>query len=374
MQIIADENIPYIHAAFSNFGEIRTINGRQINSAQLSDAEILLVRSITQVNQKLLAGTSIRFVGTATIGLNHIDLDYLQQQNIRFASAPGSNATSVAEYVISALLIIAQKQGFNLRNKSVGIIGCGNVGSRVLKKLKALGVNCIIYDPPLQEKTGNLNYVDLDTILSADIITLHVPLSKGEPYPTYHLVNSEFLAKLPSKVILINTSRGAIVDEKALLEKLAASPAMTVIVDVWKNEPDINKQLLQRAALATPHIAGYSFDGKVRGTEMLYAAICDYLQQPPTWQADQNLPAAPLTHLSFSQNVEDNTAIYTAIMACYDVRRDYAALRTASASFDNLRKNYPVRREFNCVEIKLPAEKSALAAQFKGLGFQVFLG
>ncbi len=378
MQIIADENIPYVKSAFANLGEVHTVEGRHLRcAADLGEAEILLVRSVTQVNEKLLTKSAVRFVGTATIGLDHVDLDYLQQQNIGFASAPGSNATAAAEYVISALLVIAERQGFQLRDKTVGIIGGGNVGSRVFKKLKALEVECIIYDPPLQEKTNDPIYVDLQTVLSTDIITLHVPLSKKGAYPTYHLVNADFLAQLREDVILVNTSRGAVVDESALLKTLTACPAMSVILDVWNNEPNINLSLLQRTALATPHIAGYSFDGKVRGTKMLYAAVCDYFQHIPTWQVETELPAPPLTGLSFSKTVDDNAAIYTAVMACYDVRRDEAALRRINKAtypgifFDDLRKNYPLRREFSGTEIIFPIEKQMLAKTLQQLGFSV---
>ena len=376
MQIIADENIPYVREAFANLGEVRTVIGRHLKRQDLKLAEIVLVRSVTQVNENLLADTAVRFVGTATIGLDHIDLDYLQTQRIGFASAQGSSAIAVAEYVISALLITAERQGFELKDKTVGIIGCGNVGSQVFNQLNALGVNCLRHDPPLQEK-GLRDYVDLDTVLSADIVTLHVPLSKTGPYPTYHLVNNDFLAQLQNEVILINTSRGAVVDETALLETLADRPDMTVILDVWHNEPSINPLLLKRTALGTPHIAGYSFDGKVRGTEMLYKAVCDYFQQPRTWQAQNVLPTPPLTHLSFSKTVNNQAALNIAIMACYDVRRDDAALRqmnqvaNPSAYFDQLRKHYPIRREFGCVEIELPTAKTALAAQLHGLGFRV---
>jgi erythronate-4-phosphate dehydrogenase len=377
MQIIADENIPFVHQAFANLGQVHTVVGRHLTGAQLAKAEILLVRSITQVNEQLLANSAIRFVGTATIGCDHIDLKYLQKQKIGFASAPGSNATAVAEYVISALLIMAERQGFQLSDKTVGIIGCGNVGSRVLKKLTALDVECLIHDPPLQEKTNHSDYVDLKTVQEADIITLHLPLEKNGRYPTYHLVNTDFLAKLRQDAILINTSRGAVVDEVALLEKLAICPTMTVILDVWNNEPNINPLLLQHTALGTPHIAGYSFDGKVRGTEMLYAAVCDYFQLSPTWQINTILPEPPLTHLAFSKMVDDNSAIQTAVIACYDVRRDDAALRRITQAtqpgkyFDQLRKNYPIRREFNNIQIELPPEKNTLATRLQGLGFKI---
>lgn len=379
MQIIADENIPLVELAFANLGEVRTVAGRDLSHADLGEAEILLVRSVTPVNEKLLANSAIRFVGTATIGLDHIDLAYLHHRGIGFASAPGCNATAAAEYVISALLVIAERQGFNLADKTVGIIGCGNVGSRVLKKLTALNINCLVYDPPQQAQMGEFDYVDLETVLTADIITLHVPLEKNGHYPTYHLISELVLKKLSHQVVLINTSRGAIIDETALLNRLAIHPKMTVILDVWKNEPDINPLLLQRAALGTPHIAGYSLDGKVRGTEMLYAAVCHYFQKSPVWQSQPSLPAPPLTRLVFSNQVDDNSALHTAVMACYDIRRDDAALRRLEQAvqpeifFDNLRKYYPIRREFDCVAIELPTEKSQLAKQLTGLGFQVEL-
>jgi erythronate-4-phosphate dehydrogenase len=377
MQIIADENIPYADIAFSTLGQVHTVTGRQLNRAHLREAHILLVRSVTQVNAALLAGSAIRFVGTATIGCDHIDRDYLQQQGIGFASAPGSNATAAAEYVISALVLTAHYQGFKLRDKSVGIIGCGNVGSRVLRKLQALGVHCLIYDPPLQEKTGDKNYVDLNTLMAADIITLHVPLEKRGHHPTYHLVNADFLKELRKDAILINTSRGQVIDETALLNTLIRYPTMTAIVDVWNNEPSINLSLLQHVMLGTPHIAGYSLDGKARGTEMLYTAVCNYFNYPSTWQAHPYLPPPPLTRLSFSESADDEVALYTAVMACYDIRRDDAALRLMSKVatyenfFDDLRKYYPVRREFNCIEIDVPKKKSALAIQLQGLGFRL---
>jgi erythronate-4-phosphate dehydrogenase len=380
MQIIADENIPWVDKAFANLGEVRTLPGRDLSDADLGEAEILLVRSVTPVNEKLLAKSAIRFVGTATIGLDHIDLAYLRHQGIGFASAPGCNANAAAEYVISALLVIAERQNFALYNKTVGIIGCGNVGSRVFKKLTALNVNCLIYDPPQQQQQpAKFDYVDFETVLTADIITLHVPLEKQGHYPTYHLINAEVLSKLSNSIILINTSRGTVIDETALLQQLTIQPKMTVILDVWQNEPDINPLLLQQAALGTPHIAGYSLDGKVRGTEMLYNAVCRYFQQPSVWQAQTVLPTPPLTRLAFSNQIDERTAVHTAVMACYDIRRDDANLRGLKPTlrpgmfFDNLRKYYPIRREFNCVVIELPAEQSHLAKQLVGLGFQVEL-
>ncbi len=375
MQILADENIPYVRELFSTLGEIRTIAGRSLQQTDLTNIDVLLVRSVTPVNANLLKNTQIKFVGTATIGYDHIDLNFLEKHRIGFSYAPGCNATAAAEYVISSLIIMSERQGFDLTNKTVGIIGCGNVGSRVWQKLQALGVTCLRHDPPLQEKLGNQDFVDLNRVLTADIITLHVPLEKAGPYPTYLMVNQAFLAKLHPETLFINTSRGAIVDEVALLHKLTQCPKMTAILDVWANEPTINQILLQRSNLGTPHIAGYSFDGKITGTTMLYQAICRHFACIPT--ARIPLPPAPLTGLSFSQTVDDKTAIQTAVLAAYDVRRDDAALRLSAQTanpanaFDLLRKNYPIRREFHNITISLPKEKLLLANKMQQLGFNI---
>jgi len=378
MHIIADENIPYVKQLFENIGSVKTRPGRHLTASDLATAEILLVRSVTPVTAQLLANSHIRFVGTATIGYDHIDVDYLHQQHIGFARAPGCNATAAAEYVISALLTVAEYQDFSLTNRCVGIIGCGQVGGRVWQKLQALGVPCLLHDPPLQQQTARSDFVDLKTILTtSDIITLHVPLETQGDYPTYQLVNRQFLDQLPERAIVINTSRGAVVDEQALLTTLLKRPTLTAILDVWAQEPYINQALLEHAQLATPHIAGYSFDGKVRGTEMLYQALCDYFGLPQTASIQALLPPPPLTQLSFSATVDDWAAIRLAVRVCYDIRGDDARLRLMRHQkqphefFDNLRKNYPKRREFHSLQIQLPATQSHLATTLGALGFRV---
>lgn len=378
MKILADENIPLVTAAFSTIGEVQTISGRCITPKDLKNIDILLVRSVTKVDKQLLKGSRVRFVGTATIGFDHIDVDYLKQNNIGFASAPGCNANSAAEYVISALLILAQQKNFKLRDKTVGIIGCGNVGSNVLQKLQALGVRCLVNDPPLQEAQNNTDaFVDLQTVLQADIVTLHVPLEKTGQHPTYRLVNQTFLNQLADNAILLNISRGDVVDESALMYSLINRQHLTVVLDVWAREPAINPALMQKTTIATPHIAGYSLDGKLRGTEMLYMAICQYFQYTVSWQAKNHLPQPHVTELHFSEQSSDSEALFTAVMACYDVRRDDALLRqilqhpNPTAYFDHLRKTYPIRREFSSLKVKLPAIKKRLQQKFKMLGFSV---
>ncbi len=379
MQIIADENIPHVTEAFSSLGQVKLVVGRKLTANDLGDAEILLVRSVTKVNQELLANSSIRFVGSATIGLDHIDLAYLEQQSIHFANAAGSNANAVTEYVISSLVIIAEQQGFELKDKKVGIIGCGHVGSKLLQKLRVLEVSCLIYDPLLQAKTNDLVFSDLNTVLSSsDIISLHIPLEKSGLYPTHNLVNADFLKQLKANVILINTSRGGVIDETALLNALQFKPKMQVVLDVWQNEPNINLALLNKIRLGTPHIAGHSFDGKIQATEMLYNAVNHYLQKKPVWQKRTNLPAPSVTHLSFSKTIDDNIAIKTAVLMCYDIRRDDAMLRNIYNTFnidqffDNLRKNYSIRREFNSLEVQIPIGRKNLAIKLTGLGFRVY--
>jgi len=247
--------------------------------------------------------------------------------------------------------VLAQQQDFDIRKKTVGIIGCGNVGSRVKAKLQALQIPYLIYDPPLQESSNSNEFVDLATVQQADILTLHVPLTTTGRYPTDTMVNAEFLRQLQDDVILINTARGQVLDEIALSYRLLAKPQTKVVLDVWRNEPHIQPLLLQQTALATPHIAGYSFDGKVRGTAMIYQAICDHFQLTPRWQAQDYLPMSPVT-LRFSSDLAARQALTTAILTSYDVRQDDAKLRLICQSdqpavyFDNLRKHYPTRREF----------------------------
>jgi erythronate-4-phosphate dehydrogenase len=368
MRILADENIPCVSAAFAPFGTLNTFVGRKLTAAQVKTADVLLVRSVTPVNAALLAGSGVRFVGTATIGLDHIDQAYLAEQHIGFASAPASNARSAAEYVVSALCVLAQQQGFDLTKKTMGIIGCGNVGSRVLKLAQALGLRCVVNDPPKQRR-GELNGVDLVSALQCDIVTVHVPLETAGDDPTVHLLNRETLAHVRPDAILINTARGATMDGTALLARLTDCPALTAVLDVWPQEPLVPSKLLAKVAIATPHIAGYSLDGKARATELLHQAFCRHFGFKPCWQARDSLPPADLTALYFSAQADFLSCAQTAVLACYDVRRDDGALRKISQNpqpatyFDQLRKHYPVRREFASVQVQ------STHAAFRQLGF-----
>ncbi len=389
MKIIADQQIPNVAQAFSGCADVTLCHGRDITAERIEDANVLLVRSITAVNSNLLEGSQVKYVSTATSGLDHIDLKYLEQNNIGFAHAKGSNARSVAEYILSSLFVLADQHDFKLKDKTVGVIGCGEVGSRVVDMLETIGVRCIMNDPPLKDALGKdalgkdqsvgERYRDLQELLSVDIITLHVPLTEDGPYPTQKLVDADFLAKLNDDVILINTARGGVIDELALKKHLDNHREMKVVLDVWEGEPDIDIDLLSHVEIGTHHIAGYSTDAKDKASEMVFHAICDFYKLDIPWQSKTKVPEAGLPELNLISNMSEEDAIQMAVLASYDVRRDAASLRRLpeitleqrGRHFDELRKNYPVRREFSSTVIKLHESKKILAGKFRQLGFNV---
>lgn len=379
MKIVADENIPAVTAAFSSLGTVTQVQGRGLQPAQVADADVLLVRSVSRVDESLLAGSQVRFVGSATIGFDHVDRDYLSARGIGFATAPGSNATSAAEYVVSVLMVLSMQQGFRLAGRTVGIIGCGNVGSRVRARLSALGMTCYVNDPPLQEAGAAGEYVSLEAALACDIVTVHVPLDPGGRHPTFHLVDATALARLRPGAIFINTARGPVADNAALVDVLGRRGDVTVVLDVWEGEPAISLALLGQVALGTPHIAGYSLDGKLRGTEMIYRAACEFLGAPATWDVASVLPPAAPVDLTAQVVADDEALARAAVLGCYDVRCDDEHLRRLfeleqeerPAYFDRLRKHYPVRREFAAVPLECAPLTDEQRSLLAGLGFVV---
>ncbi len=326
MKIIADPNIPFVQEAFGPLGVVQLVPGRQMTPAIVREAEVLLVRSVTQVNAALLEGSRVRFVATATIGTDHVDEPYLVRRGIGFASAAGSNANSVAEYVVVALLELEC-------HGTLGVVGVGNVGSKVVRYARALGLRVLENDPPRQRREPLPEFVSLEQVMAeADIITLHVPLTKTGRDATYHLFDPRQLRR---GTVLFNTSRGAVLENAALI---AARQLGALVLDVWEGEPVVPLELLKRATLMTPHIAGYSFDGKVNGTRMIYEAVCRFLGVAPSWQPQLPPPMQPVLI------GEDLRAV---VRQAYDIRADDAALRRAPTAFDRLRAEYPVRREFH---------------------------
>ena len=377
MKIVVDENIPYVREAFGTLGEVLTLPGRSLSREHVRDAQVLIVRSVTRVNAELLDGTDVGFVATATIGFDHIDRAYLDAQSIAFGSAPGSNAVSVAEYVMRALVELADRGALTLEDATLGVIGVGNVGSRVVRMATALGMRPVLNDPPLERLTADAVYRPLDEALACDIVTMHVPLDKTGPDATYHMANAGFFRRMKPGAIFINSSRGAVVDDDALLDAIGSGALRAAVLDVYAGEPEIDWRLVERAALATPHIAGYSFDGKVRGTLMVYQSACHFLRVKPIWRP--NLPPAAVPVMTFLGRQDPRTVILSAMNAGYDITRDDAALREAlalpdgerAAHFDRLRKTYPIRREFHNTTVMLMNDHPELAGRLAGLGFKV---
>ena len=291
MKIVADGNIPFVKECFSTIGEVKVVPGRQIKPEVLADADCLLVRSVTKVNEKLLAGSKVRFVATATIGFEHIDTEYLAKNKIGFASAPGSNANSVAEYIVAALLSVGKKHKIKLEGKSIGIVGVGNVGSRVAKKCGALGMKVLLNDPPLQRQTGDSKYLPIEKLYDCDFITFHTPLTFEGIDKTFHLADEKFFKSLKPGCVFINSSRGGVMDTQALKAAMKSGKLKAVILDVWENEPNIDNELLRMVDIGTPHIAGYSLDGKIAGMIMIYEAACKFFGLKPQRTIENYLPA-----------------------------------------------------------------------------------
>jgi erythronate-4-phosphate dehydrogenase len=377
IKMVAGENIPYVKEAFAGLGNLTFLPGRSITSADLKDTNILLIRSITNVNEALLTGTPVEFVGSASAGVDHIDEAYLKARNIGFASAAGSNANSVAEYVMASLLLLGNRHGFSLQGKTIGIIGVGHIGKLVKNKAEALGMRPVLHDPPLAE-TGRIDHRSLEETLGCDVVTLHTPFTTGGPYPTHHLLNEHTFKWLNPSAIFINAARGEVVETQALLNAITHKQIGPTVIDVWENEPDINWDLFQAATLGTPHIAGHSLDGKANGTFMIYAALCKHLGVEPTWNPAQTLPPpiVPSIQIDTKQNSDEET-LGDVVGKMYDLKADYRRMQellTATPEerpslFDGLRKNYPVRREFHRTRLTLPKNQERLRQMLSGIGF-----
>ena len=376
MKITIDENIANAEEVFSGLGITGLLPGREITNETLKNSDALIVRSITNVNEELLRGTKVKFVGTATIGSDHIDTGYLVKNNIAFADAKGCNAEAVKEYVFAALTEAANKKNLKFKDLSLGIIGAGNIGSRVVKCAEVLGIRTILNDPPLQRKTGDKIYKDLDTALQADVITLHVPLNKEGADKTFHLFDYERLNRLKENSILINSSRGSVIHNEAL-EKIINKKNLTVILDVWENEPEINSSLLEKVFIGTPHIAGYSYEGKINGTMMIYSALCRFLNKEEDYFVKMPQVENPLIELNNFESIE--AGLKGIFRKIYDIRKDDSSLKKIITDlqddrkkyFDRLRRDYPLRREFINYTIKVPEEHKELKNILQVFRFKV---
>ncbi|MCK4888109.1 MAG: 4-phosphoerythronate dehydrogenase, partial [Planctomycetes bacterium] len=380
MKIIADTNIPFVQECFSSIGEVSLVGGRDITKEIVADADILLVRSVTKVNKQLLQGSNVKFVATATIGVDHIDTKYLKQQGIGFASAPGSNANSVAEYVVAGLLDIANEKDIALEGKSIGVIGVGNVGSIVAKKVKALGMKVVLNDPPLQRLAGDQKYQSIEKVYDCDFVTVHTPLTFDGIDKTYHLADKVFFDSLKNGGIFLNTSRGAVVDGGALKDAVKNNKFKAVALDVWEAEPDIDIKLLDMVDIATPHIAGYSYDGKVCGMVMIYESACEFFGFEPEFSSESFLPVPEVATLEVDGSFDlDIEVLHSVVKKIYDIKADDDNLRQllnkAEADrggwFSGLRKNYHIRREFQNTQLSFSGKGGDIKNKFAGIGFKI---
>lgn len=356
MNIYHDENMPFAKEFFGDLGTLYPFAGRELTTDMVENADVLLVRSITKVNEALLANNkSLQFVGTATIGVDHIDQAYLKSRDVFFTSAPGCNAISVAEYVLSALVVMSERYLIDLFSLKVGIVGAGNTGTRLSEKLTALGINYVICDPVLADNPNDTrSFVSLDEALACDVISLHVPLTETGEHPTYHLLNSDRLSQLTDEQILINACRGEVIDNKALLSLKQNGMKTKLILDVWEGEPNLLHPLIEYAEIASAHIAGYSLEGKARGTEMLYQALCKQLNIPVEKVLKDLLPSASINAVEIKQDF-DEILLNQLVKMVYDVRRDDGIFRQQinTKGFDHIRKTYPARREFSAVTVSM---------------------
>ena len=343
MQIVADDKIPFLKGVFEPYAEVHYLPGGAIRQEDLRNADALITRTRTRCNRELLAGTPVRFIATATIGFDHIDAAAMKELEIDWTNAPGCNARSVAGYLAAALT------GFQrpLRGLTLGVVGVGNVGRRIVETGEALGMRVLRNDPPRAEREGSAGFSELAQLLEeSDFITLHVPLERGGAHPTFHLADEVFLNAMKPGAVLLNTSRGEVADNPALKRALLAGTLRAAVLDVWENEPEIDRELLAQVFRGTPHIAGYSADGKANGTAMAVQAVARKFGIEPLYEwRPSALPAPEPATIDLAAAASPEEQLALACNTACDLLRDDADLRRDPGRFEQLRGNYRIRRE-----------------------------
>ena len=372
MKIVIDRKIPFIKGVLEPYAEVFYLESSVITRAELLDTDALIVRTRTMCNEKLLAGTNVRFIASATIGFDHIDTAYCQAHNIAWTNAAGCNSSSVQQYIAAALIHLAEEFKLDLSQKTVGIVGVGNVGTKVASLCKALGMTVLLNDPPRERREGSIGFVSLETIMQdADIITLHVPLNRGGADNTLHLVDGGFLSRMRSDQILINSSRGEVVEGEALKLCLKGRQIAECVLDVWENEPEIDTELLGLVEIGTPHIAGYSADGKAKGAAMSVQSLSRFfnLGLNDWFPAEVPSPASTSFELDCT-SMSEQEIIANLIHRTYDILSDDARLRLSPASFEKQRGEYPLRREFSAYTARLLRAREGVRRNVNTIGFK----
>jgi len=380
MKIVCSETVLLAQEAFVHAGETLVLPDREISRDDLLDADALIVRSKTKIGRALLEGTPVKFVATATAGADHIDTTWIESHGIYWTAAPGCNANSVAEYVVAALLTLGRRHGFDLSGKTIGVVGCGNVGSRVVKKCAALGMTVLRNDPPLKASGTDPDFLPLETVLAeSDIVSLHVPFVREKPWPTERMANHHFFTHLKPGAIFINAARGSVCDYDALLHARQNFAVSRDVIDVWSPEPAFRCDVLAAADLATAHIAGHSYEGKLNGTVACYNELCNFFEIPKQWNVANSLPEPEVPHIGIDCiGRDDEEVLHAIITQVYDIETDDRLIREAAARndidrarhFDSLRKNYRIRREFMNTTVTLKNAADTLKQKVEALGFK----
>jgi erythronate-4-phosphate dehydrogenase len=373
MKIVADDKIPFLKGVLEPFAEVIYLPGRQIDRKVLKDADALLTRTRTKCTGMLLKGSGVRFIGTATIGFDHIDTEFCKRNGITWINAPGCNSSSVQQYIAAALLKMASEFKFRLRGKTIGIIGVGNVGSKVEKLARILEMNVLLNDPPRARKEGEKNFVNLGTVLyESDIVTLHVPLNIVGEDCTWHLFDDKNFKKMRKGAWFINTSRGEVTETPALKNVMESGKFKGVVIDVWENEPDIDRELMEKTFISTPHIAGYSTDGKANGTSMVVNSLCKFFNFPLNNWYPGNVPDPPNQIISIDcKGKTDEEVLREAVFQSYNIDEDNIRFRFSPSDFEKQRGDYPLRREFTAYRVILKGGTKQTRIILKGLGFKV---
>ena len=373
MKIIIDDKIPYIRGAFEDVAEVIYLPGSKTTAEIAKNADAIVTRTRTICNEKLLAGSSVKFIATATIGYDHIDTDYCDAAGIKWTNAPGCNSKSVEQYIASTLMVLAETKKLQLKDLCIGIVGVGNVGSKVAKICEIFGMKVLLNDPPRERAEGPEKFVSLETVKNeADIISLHVPLNtKGED-ATFHMGDESFFSALKKKPVLINSCRGEVIKTDAVKKALKTKQLSSFVCDCWENEPDLDLELLEMTEIATPHIAGYSKDGKAKGTLMSVLAISDFFGLGlNNWQlSGVELPTNPIIEID-GEGMNEQEVFSKAILHTYDIRHDDKLLRLSPEHFEQQRGDYPTRREFPAFTIRTQRVEEKTLEKLELLGFNV---
>lgn len=373
IRIVADEDIPFLKGVLEPYSDIEYYPGNKITGREIANADALVIRTRTRCDRNLLQGSGVRFIASATIGFDHIDTDYCREHNIEWTNAPGCNSSSVQQYIGAALIALSEKYGFSPGSRTIGVVGAGHVGTKVVKLSEHLGMTVLMNDPPRMRKEGQCGFVSLDGIVrDCDIISFHVPLNMTGEDRTYHMIDDQLLGRLNPGTFIINTSRGEVADTGALKRAVKSGKVKGLVIDVWENEPGIDIDLLNSVDIATPHIAGYSADGKANGTAMSVRSLSRFFGLGLDDWKPSGIPVPENTIITLADKsapAQENLA--RAIISTYDIMEDDRRLRMSTGTFEDQRADYPLRREFDSYSVRLVHKNSDTKRILRRMGFKI---